>query len=99
MWQTSARVLHAMPQVSLAQLGAIPLIIQGLRHPDPDTRECAAAAVGNFAAGNCSYELEEGVELQVLSALLEAIPQLVKQCNKFRPGPQEDCAGTQRLHQ
>lgn len=68
-------------------------MLQGLRHPDADTRECAAAAIGNFAAGNCSYELSDGGEVQILGALLDAIPQLVKQCNKHRPGPQEDCAG------
>lgn len=31
--------------------------------------------------------------MQILSTLLAAIPQLIKQCNKLRPGPQEDCAG------
>lgn len=80
-------------QVSLAQAGAVSLIIQGLRHPDADTRECAAAGIGNLAAGNCAYEVADGGVVQILSTLLDAIPQLIKQCNKLRPGPQEDCAG------
>ena len=80
-------------QVTLAQAGAVSLIVQGLRHPDADTRECAAAAIGNLAAGNCAYEVGDGGEVQILSTLLVAIPQLVKQCNKLRPGPQEDCSG------
>lgn len=83
-------------QINLAQEDALPLILQGLKHPDADTRECAAAAVGNFAAGNCAYELADGTEVQLLSLLLDAIPQLVKQCNKIRVGPQEDCAGASR---
>ena len=85
-------LLHSL-QVSLSQAGALPLIIQGLRHPDTDTRECSAASIGNLAAGNCAFEVADGGEVQILGTLLEAIPQLIKQCNKLRPGPQEDCAG------
>ncbi len=80
-------------QVGLAQAGAIPLIVQGLKHPDADARECAAAAVGNFAAGNCSFEACDGGEVQILGLVLDAIPSLVKQCTKVKPGPQDDCAG------
>ena len=80
-------------QVGLAQAGAIPLILQGLKHPDADARECAAAAVGNFAAGNCSFEARDGGEVQILGLVLDAIPSLVKQCGKAKAGPQDDCAG------
>lgn len=71
----------------------MPLIIQGLKHPDVDTRECAAAATGNFAAGNCTIRTEAGAAVPVLSLLLDAVPGLVKLCAKAKPGPADDCAG------
>jgi len=90
---SDADMLCGYLQVGLAQSGAIPLIVQGLKHPDADARECAAAAVGNFAAGNCGFEARDGGEVQILGLVLDAIPSLVKQCGEVKAGPQDDCAG------
>ena len=82
----------ALVQVGLANAGVVPLIVQGLRHADTDARECAAAAVGNFAAGYPGYSDGE-TKAAIPDMLAKAIPGLVKLCQKAKSGPADECAG------
>ena len=78
--------------MGLANAGVVPLIVQGLRHADADARECAAAAVGNFAAGYPGYSDGE-TKAAIPEMLAKAIPGLVKLCQKAKSGPADECAG------
>ena len=88
-----------MMQRSLAQQGAIPHIVKGLRHPDFDTRECAAAALGNLAAGNASIMDGEGQKVPIIRLMEGSVPQLVHLCRSSHSGQAADCAGDLLCHQ
>ena len=71
----------------------MPVVIGALRHADIETRECAAATVGNMAAGNTSTTDAEGEVVPVIKLLEAAVPDLISIIQKAKSGSWEDCAG------
>ena len=74
------------------------MLTKGLRHPDPDTRECAAAAIGNLAAGNASFSNVDGEKMVIVNLLEAAVQPLMTLCKANSSGPEEDCAGEFNLN-
>lgn len=76
----------------------MPLVIGALKHPDVETRECAAATIGNLAAGNASIMDSEGAIVPLVKLLEAAVPSLIHIIQKAKSGSWEDCAGGTSPH-